>query len=291
MSMIANFDHSDFLEETLRLVSNELISRFGSQNNVRQKSDATLVTDADFAAEKLILERLFRYFPDDAIISEESGKHRFNRQPGQHVWVVDPLDGTTNFAHSYPYFCSSIARCLVRKDGSLGSILAGIVDPVRSKYYIASEGGGAVCNHVPMRVSPFNGIEHSFLVTGLHWSDDEKRMRAEIDRYYRIAKTCHSIRRDGAAALDLAMVAEGVFDGFWEQDLSIWDVAAGCLLVSESGGSLSNYPLLGEPTNAALPELLSISLENRTNTVLFDMEAPGIIAGSQVLVQKIFELL
>lgn len=268
----------NFIAETLEASGAELIKRFGSQNNVRQKKDTSLVTDADLASEKIILDRISKYFPDDAIISEESGQLKVNRKQGHKVWIVDPLDGTTNFANGYPFFSVSIGYGEFQSDGSIKMLVGGVGDPIRSKKYLATLGGGAECNGRKLSVQAPRPIAQCFLVTGFYYTVG-KDLDREIERFRRVAQTCQSIRRDGSAALDLALVAEGVFDAFWERGLAIWDVAAGSLLVSEAQGSVANYP--ADPS----------SLVPSKETLSYSIEADGIIAGSGTVVTQLAGLL
>ncbi|MCX6124377.1 MAG: inositol monophosphatase family protein [Proteobacteria bacterium] len=268
-----------FLQDTLDIAGAELVRRFGHGNNPRSKSDFSLVTDADFAAEKIILDRLARYFPDDAVISEEAGQLGVDRTPGMHVWVVDPLDGTTNFANEFPFFCISIARCRFSLTGTLEVIEGGIRDPLRDKTYIASQGQGAACNGIPIKVKIEREIERSLLVTGLHYPKGS-HLDNEIMRFSRVAEVCSSIRRDGSAALDLALVSSGVYDAFWQKGLAIWDVAAGSLLVQEAGGIVKNYP-----------KAKTSSLENSPSSLFYNIEGDGIVAGATSAANEIYKLI
>lgn len=207
---------------------------------VSSKPDTSLVTSADLASEKVILSMLRERFPDDLYIAEESGRSGAVRSAGQFAWVVDPLDGTTNFANRYPFYCVSIGRCEILPDGRLNPVLGVILDPSRDKLFIAATGFGAWMNGHRLAVAAPRSLEQSFLVTGFYYTKGEK-LRPEISRFERVAQVCSSIRRDGAAALDLAMVAEGVYDAFWEHGLAVWDIAAGAVLVREAGGVVLNY--------------------------------------------------
>jgi myo-inositol-1(or 4)-monophosphatase len=266
-------DLMTFLEGVLRDSGEELRNRYGRDNHVREKKDASLVTDADIAVENLILTQIRKRFPDDGYIAEESGRQKADRRSGSYVWVIDPLDGTTNFANGYPYFCTSIARCRYNDQGLLESVVGGVHDPMTQKFYLAEKGHGAFLNGTKMKVHDGRPIQKSFLVSGFYYGHDEQ-LEKEVRRFYKLACACQSIRRDGASALDLALVAAGVFDGFWERELSIWDIAAGCLLVTEAGGSLMNYP-----------DRL------KTDQDPYDLEGFGLVAGSKAITQSIFELL
>ena len=155
-------DIRDFLSETLSQSSSELLNRFGGQNNVRAKKDTSLVTDADLASEKVILDRIGKYFPDDAIISEETGQKNVRRSAGQKVWIIDPLDGTTNFANGFPFFGVSIGYGEFNSDGKVQMLAGGISDPVHSHEYLAISGKGAWKNNVPMSVKTDRPFEQTF---------------------------------------------------------------------------------------------------------------------------------
>ncbi len=261
----------NFIEETLRLTGIELKNRFGGNNNVREKKDASLVTDADLASEKIVLDRINKYFPNDAIIAEESGHHRVNRSPGQYVWIVDPLDGTSNFANGFPFFSTAIARCQFTSDNRIEVVTGGIGDPIHDNVYLAEKGHGAHCNGRKISVQTPRPISQAFLVTGFGRDVDR-----EMVGFRSVARACQSIRRDGSACLDLALVASGVYDAFWERGLALWDMAAGNLLVSEAGGTILNYP------SAKTASLNGIKLD-----LSYNMEVDGIIAGSPQIVEAI----
>jgi myo-inositol-1(or 4)-monophosphatase len=277
-------DLRGFLSETLDLSGVELLKRFGQSNNVRMKKDTSLVTDADFASEKIILDRIARYFPRDSVISEEAGHLNVVRTPGQKVWIVDPLDGTTNFANGYPFFSTSIGYGEFQLDGQIKIMAGGIGDPTRQKQYLAVRGEGAQCNGKDMRVQAERPFEQCFLVTGFYYTVGTDLDR-EVERFRKVAQRCQSIRRDGSAALDLALVAAGVFDCFWERGLGLWDVAAGSLLVEEALGHVSNYPRSLE-TSAKIASLGDVG-----PGVSYNIEAEGIIAGTRTAVAEIRDLL
>lgn len=260
---------TEFIDETLSHCARELVSRFRSGLEVRSKSDASLVTEADLASEKAALRRIKEAFPHDLILSEETHTTASHRPEGKHVWIVDPLDGTTNFANGYPYFCVSIARGVFAADGSIRVVAGGIIDPIRGKSYLAESGRGAWSGGARLHVRPERPVAKAFLVTGFYFTAPEKLL-PEVERFARVAQHCPAIRRDGAAALDLALVAEGIFDAFWENGLQVWDVAAGSLLVTEAGGVVQNYP--------------GISAD-------YDLEKTGIVAGNPATVASIAGLL
>ena len=188
---------------------------------------ADLVTDADRASEAIVVERLRKDFPSATILAEESGLHRGT---GDERWIVDPLDGTTNFAHGYPLFCVSIAY------ERAGELIAGVVyAPALGECFAAERGSGARSGDRKISVSNVEKTGDAMVATGFHPADFERNAAL-----FRAASArAQAVRRDGSAALDLAYVACGRFDGFWEFDLSPWDVAAGTLLVREAGGTVT----------------------------------------------------
>ncbi|MCZ2157009.1 MAG: inositol monophosphatase [Bryobacterales bacterium] len=194
------------------------------------KGEQDLVTDADRASEALVLERIRNHFPAHTVVAEESGVHD---RHSEFRWYVDPLDGTTNFAHSYPAFCVSIG--LAQRD----ELIAGVVfDPLRNEMFSAEKGAGAYLNNRRIRVSAVPSLDVSLLATG--FPSRKRHEDVNVHFFYQFGVKAHGIRRSGSAALDLASVASGRLDGFWEFGLHPWDVAAGLLLVSEAGGRYSD---------------------------------------------------
>jgi myo-inositol-1(or 4)-monophosphatase len=203
-----------------------------SQLQVSQKGPGDFVTNADLKSEKTLREELQKARPNFGFLMEESGEVK-GSDP-DHRWIVDPLDGTTNFMHGLPHFAISIA--LEQK----GEIIAGLVyDPAKEELFWAEKGQGAYCNDRRMRVSGRKHLPESLLATGIPFigHGDHPRFLKQIDAAMRETS---GVRRFGAAALDLAYVAAGRYEGFWEEDLSSWDIAAGILLVKESGGYVSD---------------------------------------------------
>lgn len=270
IALVSRSSSFEFLEETLHLAGQELMRRFGSGREIRYKQDNSLVTDADLASEKIILDNIRKYFPQDHFYSEEAGRSSQERPAGEHVWIIDPLDGTTNFANAYPFFCVSIARGVFGKDGKIEILEGGVIDPHRNKAYCARKGHGAFANGKRLQVAPTRPINKSFLVTGFYYKKGDE-LQHEVKRFAKVANICQSIRRDGAAALDLALVAEGVYDAFWELGLQPWDLAAGTLLIAESGGVLRNY--------------------DQAAHAKYDLEGPGIICGSPSVVSELADLI
>jgi len=208
-----------------------LRGEFDRPPHIDYKGEADLVTQADKRSERAIVERLTRYFPDHGIAAEEGTGHEGT---SEFRWHVDPLDGTTNFAHGYPCFCVSIA--LTQRD----AILAGVVfNPISSELFTAARGEGANLNGKPIHVSKIETLATSLLCTGC---PAHKRMASpNIHYYWDFTLRSHGVRRDGSAALDLASVAAGRFEAFWEFGLNRWDVAAGMLLVEEAGGKVTDF--------------------------------------------------
>lgn len=258
-----------FLNEIIKLAGEKLMSFFGTSLKVDVKADSSLVTEADLASECVLIEGISKKYPNDIICSEESGLSSADRTPGRHIWILDPLDGTTNFAHGYPYFCVSAGRGRFREDGSIEILLGAIEDPVRKRSYVAKKGHGAFVNSIPMKVRSGRPLRESFLVTGFYYATGSLLSR-EVERFHRVAQVCSSIRRDGAAALDLALVAEGIFDAFWEYGLKPWDVAAGSLLIQEAGGVVLNYH---EPIGKE-----------------FNVEADGLVSGTAQSVKELLAM-
>jgi myo-inositol-1(or 4)-monophosphatase len=224
----------------MRRAAAELARRQGQKLKIETKHDASLVTEADLASEKVILEQIRRHFPADLILSEEAGLSSVDRKPGTYIWIIDPLDGTTNYANGYPFYCISMARGRFRADGRIESQVGAVYDAARGRLYHAAKGQGATVDGKKIQVAAQRDFSQCFLCTGFYYKKD-KDLAREIERFATVAQRCQSIRRDGAAALDLAFVAEGIFDAFWETGLAPWDVAAGNLLVSEAGGKVRNY--------------------------------------------------
>ncbi|HXW51811.1 MAG TPA: inositol monophosphatase family protein [Candidatus Acidoferrales bacterium] len=226
-------DRFDLARDAARQAGALLRAKLGTHLLVRSKDiRSNLVTEADTQSEALIRSLVAQRFPEDVFLGEESGSSGSDRG---HRWIVDPLDGTTNYAHGYRCFCVSIA--LERE----GVVVAGIVyDPMADEEFVARLGQGATCNGTQLRVSERDDIGDALLVTGFpaHRVDDPVGNLGPFADFTRVAQ---ALRRDGSAALDLCYVAAGRFDGFWEPGLHAWDVAAGMLIVAEAGGTVSDY--------------------------------------------------
>ncbi len=206
---------------------------WGKLENIQEKRPGDLVTEADQIAEKAVLDVIGRHFPEHQILAEESG-HQGN-QDSPYLWAIDPLDGTTNFAHQYPFSATSIALIIQ------GFPAVGVVyDPFHQELFRAATGLGATRNRQPIHVSGIQSLANSLLVTGFAYDRRETN-----DNNY--AEFCHlthltqGVRRGGSASIDLAYVACGRLDGYWERGLSPWDIAAGIVLVQEAGGTITAY--------------------------------------------------
>ncbi|HWR34605.1 MAG TPA: inositol monophosphatase family protein [Clostridia bacterium] len=208
-----------------------LMSFFERRIGFEYKGDVDLVTEADRASEKLIVERLHETWPEHSVVGEEGTR----KDSGSDFrWYVDPLDGTTNFAHGYPVFCVSLG--LVHKGGLKAGVL---YDPTRDELFSAEKGSGAFLNGRPIEVSKTKTLSESILATG--FPSHKRHQNPNIHFYHQLTLRSHGIRRAGSAALDLANVSAGRYDGFWEFNLNPWDTTAGVLLVQEAGGTVTRF--------------------------------------------------
>jgi myo-inositol-1(or 4)-monophosphatase len=208
------------------------------------KGDFDLVTEADRASERLVVERLLANYPDHSIVAEEGGGREGS---SEYRWFVDPLDGTTNFAHGYPAF--NVTLALARGD----EMIAGVVyDPLREEMFAAEKGSGAYLNDQKIRVSSARRLADSLVSTG--FPSRKRSQNVNIHFYHQMAMSTHGVRRGGSAALDLSYVACGRLDAFWEFGLNPWDLAAGTLLVTEAGGNCSD--MRGKPHTLKSSHLL-----------------------------------
>ncbi len=204
---------------------------------VSEKSANDFVTEVDRASEQAIIDILLKAFPQHGVLAEETGSTH-GRAGAEHVWIIDPLDGTTNFIHGLPVYAVSIALA------HNGVVQHGVVyDPSRDELYTASRGGGAFLDNRRLRVSKRTRLEDSLIGTGFPFRRDDD-LDLYLDMFRKFSQRCVGLRRPGAAALDLAYVAAGRYDGFFELGLKPWDMAAGSLLVSEAGGMVGDF--LGE---------------------------------------------
>lgn len=239
----ASSKKKDYSEPNLTKVRSELVTAahaagkilmkyFGKKLKISEKPGAGLVTNADVEAQETVVKLLKKGFPHFGFLTEEA-EPEIKDSPGR--FVIDPLDGTTNFVHGFPMFCVSLAA------EWNGELVAGVIyHPVLDETYTAIRGKGAFLGRKKLQVSQTSEIPNALLTTGFTYRKDEW-LRKEMSAFERLSGVARAIRRPGSAALDLAYTARGVFDGFWERRLSPWDVAAGILLVTEAGGKVSNF--------------------------------------------------
>ena len=220
--------------EAVHLGGAVLLEGIGKIRDVRTvgyKGEVDLVTEYDKRSERLIVEAIGQRFPEHTILAEEGGT---GGSDPQHRWIIDPLDGTTNFAHGYPVCCVSVAY------EHQGELAVGVVyDPFRDELFRAVRGDGAWLNDLPLRVSATPDLAHSLLATGFPYN--RSALDPVLAQWGRLIRLSQAVRRDGAAALNLCYVAAGRFDGFWEGTLQAWDAAAGVMIVREAGGSVTDY--------------------------------------------------
>jgi myo-inositol-1(or 4)-monophosphatase len=212
-----------------------LKQNLGKVRDIQQKAgqEKNLVTEIDKRSEEIIIGIIKKHYPQHDILAEESGATK--NQKSDYKWVIDPLDGTTNFTHGFPVFCVSIAL------EYRGKIVLGVIyDPNFNELFTAEKGKGACLNGKKMRVSKIDSLNRSLLVTGFPYNITENPNHA-IEHFINFLMKSQAVRRMGSAAIDLAYVAAGRYEGFWETDLHPWDVAAGVLLVEEAGGKISDF--------------------------------------------------
>jgi myo-inositol-1(or 4)-monophosphatase len=237
-------NHDSFLPAMSAIVREAgalLMDYFHQHLKIEYKGEADLVTAADRASEVLIRERIRKQWPAHDVLGEEQG---LSDQGSEYRWYVDPLDGTTNFAHGFPVFCVSMGleRQTVkdRTAGKAGSRIAAVVyDPTRDELFSAELGKGAQLNGETIHVSKATTLKESLLATG--FPSQKRHKNPNIYFYHQITLHTHGVRRAGSAALDLCNVASGRFDGFWEFNLNPWDTAAGVLIVEEAGGKVTRF--------------------------------------------------
>jgi len=218
--------------ETAREAAKVLLENLGKVKEIEFKAKNSLVTEVDKLSEKIIISNIKKNFPTHDIFAEESGK---DLSDSDYLWLIDPIDGTTNYAHAYPFFSISIALEVKSE------VIAGLVyDPVKDEMFTAEKGKGAFLNGEPISVSKSDEIKHSHVCTGF-MHEVEWMVEANIRHFGNFIRRARAVRRDGSAALDLCYVACGRFDGFWELGLNPWDTAAAVLIVKEAGGHLCKF--------------------------------------------------
>jgi len=234
--------------------------RYGQEVRIDYKGETDLVTEVDRVCEAAILETIRERFPDHDIVTEETA---IARTGSRYLWLIDPLDGTVNFAHGYPFFCASVG---VAVDGQV--VAGAVYDPIKHELFTAERGAGAHLNGRRLRVSRSSELIKSLLVTGFPY-DIREDLPGKLRWFNRLMGRARAVRRDGSAALDLCYVGAGRFDGFWEERLNAWDMAAGNLVVEEAGGRVSRFdggPLGLEPdeilaTNGGIHEAMIAVLQ------------------------------
>lgn len=249
--------------QAARLGRQVLLDYFGRVKDVQEKFQAGLVSEADKTSEKVIEAYLRSQFPDFGFLGEESAGEDLSaaKNSDQPQWVLDPLDGTTNYIYGFPVFAVSLGLYY------RGQILTAVVDaPILNKVYCAWKGGGAYCNGERLKVSSCQRIEKSLLATGF-FSEIETELSEQLKIFEKAIRKARAIRRAGSAALDMCWVAAGVFDGYWEKNLKPWDVAAGVLMVQEAGGVVTDF---------------------HGND--FDIFHPSLVCGNPTMVQQICNL-
>jgi myo-inositol-1(or 4)-monophosphatase len=228
-----------------------LLRTWRQAKTVRRKGAVDLVTETDHLIERSVIARLSAAFPEHLVIAEESSAPGVRRPPGdRYVWYLDPLDGTTNFAHAYPHFAVSLALGIGER------LLLGIVhDAVRGETFVAKHDAGATLNDVPIRVSSVQALDDALIATGFPY-DRRENLEQYLGYFGDMVRRAQGVRRNGSAALDLCYVACGRLDAFWEWKLRPWDTAAGALVVREAGGIVTDFrgadfDLFGQQTLAS----------------------------------------
>jgi myo-inositol-1(or 4)-monophosphatase len=236
---------SAIAEEAARAAGDTLTRMLGDAHHIVKKGEIDLVTEADLAAEKLVVEIIGRNFPRDAILAEESGR----KGKATRTWIVDPLDGTTNYAHSFPFFAVSIALEVGNE-----RVLGVVYNPSMHECFEAAKGKGARLNGKAFQVSGTGSLRDSLLATGFPYDVHERPERV-VALLEKMLVRAQGVRRLGSAALDMCYVAAGRLDGFWEEDLKPWDTAAGEIMVKEAGGRVTTF--LGKPYSPYLDSLVA----------------------------------
>ena len=225
-------NYLEVAEQAAREAGVVLLENLGKVKTIEFKAKNSLVTEVDKLSEEIIINRIKESFSSHDIFAEESGKQSTN---SQHLWLIDPIDGTTNYAHAYPFFSISIALEVN------GVVEVGLVyDPVKDEMFTAQRGKGAFLNKEPIHVSSSDAIEHCHVCTGF-MHEVEWMVEANIKHFGNFIRQARAVRRDGSAALDVCYVACGRFDGFWELGLNPWDTAAAVLILKEAGGHVTTF--------------------------------------------------
>ncbi len=231
----------DKVESVLRealFASGEILKKYSGavrREDIHYKDEINIVTKADFESEEAIVQIIKSAFPGHAILAEESGEQKGDSGAADCTWVIDPLDGTTNFSHGFPVYCVSIAYL---ERGA--PVIAGVYDPTRDELFYAVRGKGSLLNGAKINVSAETELSRALLATGFPY-DIKVSKDNNLDFFSAFATRAQAVRRAGSAALDLCYVACGRFDGFWELKLHPWDTAAAWLIIEEAGGKLSDF--------------------------------------------------
>ncbi len=235
--MTTNNPYSHYLElakKAAEIGREVLMSYYGRLRNVEEKRDAGLVSEADKESEDRIREFLAKETPDFEFLGEEGGLTKTETQ-AKGRWICDPLDGTTNYIHQFPFFCVSVALEFE------GKMVAGVIDvPVYQQIYEATRGGGSYLNGEKLQVSDIDSLTEGLFVTGFSYKRGEE-LNQQAKAFLRLMQDARGVRRTGSAAMDLCLVASGVFDGYWEKYLKPWDTAAAALIVQEAGGTVTDF--------------------------------------------------
>lgn len=225
-------NYLEVAEQAAREAGVVLLENLGKVKTIEFKAKNSLVTEVDKMSEEIIINKIKSNFPTHDVFAEESGRHS---ETSDHLWLIDPIDGTTNYAHAYPFFSISIALEVS------GVVEVGLVyDPVKDEMFTAERGRGAYLNKEPINVSESHAIEHCHVCTGF-MHEIEWMVEANIKHFGNFIRQARAVRRDGSAALDVCYVACGRFDGFWELGLNPWDTAAAVLILKEAGGHVTTF--------------------------------------------------
>jgi myo-inositol-1(or 4)-monophosphatase len=240
-------DVLNFMSKLARKAGKLQAEDLGQRHKIEFKGVINIVTEVDKRCEELIVGEIQRKFPGDDILAEEGGGLRTK---SDRRWVIDPLDGTVNYAHDFPFFCVSIALEVA------GDLVAGVIyDPNRDELYAAEKGMGASLNGGPISVSKNSPLRKSMLATGFAYNEQEGEERSNLVYFAKFIKTAQAVRRPGSAAIDMAYVACGRLDGFWELFLRPWDMAAGVVIMREAGALVTAFD--GSPFDLYADEILA----------------------------------
>jgi myo-inositol-1(or 4)-monophosphatase len=253
----------DYLRTIASTAGNILKDGYGEEHQIGYKGVVDLVTEVDHHSEAYLLQSIREGFPEDTIISEETGELN---GAGKQCWYVDPLDGTVNYAHGIPIFAVSIAYA-----DAEGILLGVVYDPLRSECFSAERGKGAWLNGRPIHVSETPDLIHSLLVTGFPY-DMLTTSNSNLDNFSRLSRMTQGVRRLGSASLDLCYVAAGRFEGYWELKLGAWDIAAGILIAREAGAVISD--INGEPEVMQPPYSILVANPHLHPVILAEIRKP-----------------